>query len=127
MCGKVLQKVHSLHKKMDPIFGRYLDKVPQAFGLPTVDELGTNMGGDPTIDGVAVSQEKYDREMASRAGTTATVPDAAPSMASDDVQAARDAERKRKAAIAGQGSTILTGSLGVTGSASTGKKTLLGA
>lgn len=127
MCGKVLQKVHKLHKTMDPIFGRYLDKIPQSFGLQTVDEIGAGMGGDPTIDGVAVSQEKYEREMAAKIGSTAVTPDAAPSMASEDVQAAREAERKRKALLAGQGSTILTGSGGVTGQASTGKKTLLGA
>lgn len=123
MCGKVLQKVHKLHKKMDPIGGKYLDKIPQAVGLQTVDEIGEGMGGDPTIDGQAVSQSKFDAHIANQVGSVAAAPDA-PTEVDAGVLAAREDERRRRAAAAGQNSTILTGGLG---SANTGQKTLLGA
>lgn len=48
-----------------------------------------------------------------------------PTLAGDDVSAAREAERKRKLALSGQNSTILTGAGGVTGT-TTGGKSLLG-
>jgi len=51
---------------------------------------------------------------------------AAPSTSSDSVQAAVEAERKRRLAASGQGGTILTGATGVLGNANTSQKTLLG-
>jgi hypothetical protein len=51
----------------------------------------------------------------------------APSTSSADVQAAADAERRRRALAAGQASTILTGGAGVSGSAPVSKPVLLGA
>ncbi|MBU0813035.1 MAG: hypothetical protein KJ755_21115 [Alphaproteobacteria bacterium] len=120
MCGKVLQKVHSLHKKLDPIGGKYLDAIPQSLGLPTVDELGAGMGGNPTIDGKAVSQSEYN---ASITGSV-VAPTEAPTEVDAGVLAARDDERRRRASAAGQSSTILSSNLG---SAPTGRKTLLGA
>lgn len=125
MCGKVLQKVNRLHKKMDPLFGDQIDKVPQMLGLPTVDELGTGMGGDPTINGVAVSKEKYAEYLQGQVSGS-EAPDA-PTEVDSGVLAARDDEKRRRLAAGGQGSTVLTGSSGVTGGANVGRKTLLGA
>lgn len=48
-----------------------------------------------------------------------------PTMDSDAVSAAREAERQRRAQAAGQGSTILTGAAGLVGGSGSGK-TLLG-
>ena len=45
----------------------------------------------------------------------------------DAVLAAQDRERRRQAAASGRASTLLTGGSGVSGSATTGAKTLLGA
>jgi hypothetical protein len=56
----------------------------------------------------------------------APVVQAAPSTNSADVQAAADAERRRRALAAGQSSTILTGGSGVSGSAPVSKPVLLG-
>ena len=119
MCGKVLQKVHNLHRKLDPIGGKYLDKIPQSLGLPTVDELGAGMGGNPTINGLAVSQSEYN---ASITGSVAA-PAEAPTEVDAGVLSARADERRRRLASSGQNSTILSSNLG---SAPTGRKTLLG-
>lgn len=54
-----------------------------------------------------------------------TKPTSAPTMDSEAVSAAREAERKRRAAASGQSSTILTGPSGLAGGGS-GGKTLLG-
>jgi len=54
-------------------------------------------------------------------------PEAPPTAQDADVVAARADENRRRLAAQGQGSTILTGSLGVQGQANTGKKTVLGA
>lgn len=54
-------------------------------------------------------------------------PDPAPTEVDPAVSAAREDERRRRAAAAGQRSTILTGAGGLTQSAQTGQKTLLGA
>jgi hypothetical protein len=54
-------------------------------------------------------------------------PGAAPTAQSPDVLAAREDEKKRRALAAGQNSTILTGPEGLSGAATTGQKTLLGA
>ncbi len=57
-------------------------------------------------------------------------PEPAPSMADPSVREAREAQKKRAAAMAGYASTIATGGLGVSGPASTTDargKTMLGA
>lgn len=54
-------------------------------------------------------------------------PDPAATAVDPGVSAAREDERRRRAASAGQSSTILTGAGGLTQSAQTGQKTLLGA
>ncbi len=57
-------------------------------------------------------------------------PEPAPSMADPAVREAREAQKKRAAAMAGYASTIATGGLGVIGAASTTAspgKTILGA
>ncbi len=56
-----------------------------------------------------------------------TPPAEAPKQADPAVQQARSDERRRAANAQGAASTILTGGQGVTGAASTTKKTLLGA
>ena len=60
-----------------------------------------------------------------RAAMAASAPGNAPTMADAGVQAAREAEKKRRAAMAGQTSTILTGANGLSGGGN-GGKTLLG-
>jgi len=61
------------------------------------------------------------------APTQAKAPGSDKTQAEYDVNRARDAERRRAGLRQGQSNTILTGSLGVSGSASTNRKTLLGA
>ena len=59
-----------------------------------------------------------------------SAPDPVPSMVDPSVREARDAQKKRAAAMAGYASTIATGGLGLTGVASTTAsrgKTMLGA
>ncbi|WP_225182155.1 hypothetical protein [Pectobacterium aroidearum] len=51
---------------------------------------------------------------------------AAPQEQDAAVVSSRDDETRRRRAAAGRNSTLLTGAQGVTGSASTGSKTLLG-
>jgi hypothetical protein len=51
----------------------------------------------------------------------------APTEVDPGVTQAREDERKRRAAAAGAGSTILTGASGLNTAAQTGQKTLLGA
>jgi hypothetical protein len=120
MCGKALQKVHKFHEKVfDPIGGKFYDKIPQALGLPTVDEIGAGMGGDPTIDGQAVSQSEYNRSIAG----SVVAPIEAPTEVDSGVLAAREDERRRRLAASGQSSTILSSNLGA---APVGHKTLLG-
>lgn len=60
----------------------------------------------------------------SEPATSVTAPAAAPTMADVDVQAAREAARKRQAMMAGQGGTVLTAPGGLSGTA--GGKTVLG-
>lgn len=57
-------------------------------------------------------------------------PNALPAVATEQdpaVQAALDADRKRRAAAGGMSSTMLTGGAGLTAPATTAPKTLLGA
>lgn len=100
MCGKSIIK--SIHKISDP-----LDLFKKA-GLPT------------SLDMIQ-DEPKAAAAIAESAGSTA-----APTTSSDSVQSAVEAERKRRLAQSGQSGTILTGSSGVLGNASTSQKTLLG-
>lgn len=54
-------------------------------------------------------------------------PDAPPTAQDADVLAARESEKRRRLQASGQGGTVLTGSLGLSGAAPTAKKTVLGA
>jgi hypothetical protein len=56
-----------------------------------------------------------------------SAPDSAPTAQDPAALAARDDEKRRRLAASGQGSTVLTGSLGLSGAAPTAKKTVLGA
>ncbi|MCY1444475.1 hypothetical protein D9M71_609480 [compost metagenome] len=105
MCSKNITKVV---KKLDPLMGG--DKVLDKLGLPSL--MGEKNGVMATPE-VAT---------ATAAGTS--VPAATTS--SDSVQAALEAERRRRLAASGQNSTILTGNTGVLGNANTSQKTLLG-
>ncbi len=68
-----------------------------------------------------------DSMKAPNAPVAPTPPDPAATAVDPGVSAAREDERRRRAAAAGQSSTILTGAGGLTQSAQTGQKTLLGA
>lgn len=54
-------------------------------------------------------------------------PDAPPTAQDPNVLDAREDEKRRRLAANGQGGTVLTGSLGLSGAAPTAKKTVLGA
>lgn len=69
----------------------------------------------------ANEQAEKDREAMKGAA-----PGSAPNLGDAEVQAAREAERKRKGALYGSGSTVLTGAGGLSGSNPNGGKTLLG-
>lgn len=60
-----------------------------------------------------------------QSGSTVTAPATTPTAVDADVQAARDATRKRQAAASGLSSTVLTSASGLSGGGS-GLKTLLG-
>lgn len=109
MCGSAIQKVTSVIKKIDPLRGG--DVILDKLGLPNLMGDKEGMLNDPAVATPGAA-----------AGSTA----AAPTTNSDSVQAAVEAERKRRLAQSGQGSTILTGSSGLLGSANTSQKTLLG-
>lgn len=111
MCGKkLLNKV----LKLDPLRGG--DVILEGLGLPNLTGENTGMLGK-------ADREKAAAEAAAGSTVSTTV---APTTSSDSVQAAVEAERKRRLAQSGQNGTILTGSSGVLGGASTGQKTLLG-
>ena len=115
MCGSSLKKLVNKVAKLDPLRGG--DVVLEGLGLP-------NMFGEQTGMFNKAEREKAAAEAASGSGSNANP--AAPTTSSDSVQAAVEAERKRRLAQSGQGSTILTGSSGLLGNASTSQKTLLG-
>ena len=114
-CGSSLKKLVNKVAKLDPLRGG--DVVLEGLGLP-------NMFGEQTGMFNKAEREKAAAEAASGSGSTANP--AAPTTSSDSVQAAVEAERKRRLAQSGQGSTILTGSSGLLGNANTSQKTLLG-
>lgn len=94
-------------KKLDPLQGG--DVILDKLGLPSLtgSEFGLLNGPEAV------------------AGSTVTAPAATPTAVDADVQAARDAARKRQAAASGLSSTVLTSSSGLSGGGS-GLKTLLG-
>lgn len=115
MCGKSIKNLVNKVVKLDPLRGG--DVLLEGMGLP-------NMFGENTGMFNKAEREKAAAEAASGSGTSAST--AAPTTSSDSVQAAVDAERKRRLAQSGQNGTILTGSSGVLGNANTSQKTLLG-
>ena len=115
MCGKSIKNLVNKVVKLDPLRGG--DVILEGMGLP-------NMFGENTGMFNKAEREKAAAEAASGSGTSANP--AAPTTSSDSVQAAVEAERKRRLAQSGQNGTILTGSTGVLGNANTSQKTLLG-
>lgn len=115
MCGKSIKNLVNKVVKLDPLRGG--DVILEGMGLP-------NMFGENTGMFNKAEREKAAAEAVSGSGTSANP--AAPTTSSDSVQAAVEAERKRRLAQSGQNGTILTGSSGVLGNANTSQKTLLG-
>ncbi|WP_058545810.1 hypothetical protein [Pseudomonas fluorescens] len=115
MCGKKIKKLMNKVIDLDPLRGG--DVILEGMGLP-------NLTGENTGFLNKAEREKAAAEAASGSGTS--VNPAAPTTSSDSVQAAIDAERRRRLAQSGQNGTILTGASGLLGGANTGQKTLLG-
>ena len=115
MCGSGIKKLVNKVVKLDPLRGG--DVLLEGMGLP-------NMFGENTGMFNKAEREKAAAEAASGSGSTANP--TAPTTSSDSVQAAVDAERRRRLSQSGQNGTILTGSSGVLGNANTSQKTLLG-
>lgn len=91
-------------------------KILDPLGLPDpLDVFGEK------ADAAAKALKDQEAQAAALAASQST----SPTLAGDDVAAAREAERQRKLALSGQSSTILTGAQGLTG-ATSGGKTLLG-
>lgn len=109
MCGSSLGGITKIIKKIDPLRGG--DVILDKLGLPSL--MGDKQG---------LLNEPAAPTAAEAVGSTA----AAPTTSSDSVQAAVEAERKRRLAQSGQNGTILTGASGVLGNANTSQKTLLG-
>lgn len=117
MCGKKIKKLVNKVVDLDPLRGG--DVILEGFGLPNL--TGENTGMLNKAD-----REKAAAEAAAEASGSTTAPTTAPTTSSDSVQAAVDAERRRRLAQSGQNGTILTGASGVLGGANTSNKTLLG-
>lgn len=97
--------------------GKNIRKIMDPLGLP--DPL------DVYGEKAAAAQKNANEQAALDRAAVATSATNSPTLGGDDVAAAREAERQRKLALAGQNSTILTGAGGLAGSTS-GGKTLLG-
>lgn len=97
--------------------GKGLKSVMDPLGLP--DPL------DAWGEKAAAAQKNANEQAALDRAAVATSATNTPTLGSDDVTAAREAERQRKLALAGQNSTILTSTSGATDT-TTGTKTLLG-
>jgi hypothetical protein len=115
MCGKKIKKLMNKVIDLDPLRGG--DVILEGMGLP-------NLTGENTGFLNKAERDKAAAEAMTGSGTTANP--AAPTTSSDSVQAAIDAERRRRLAQSGQNGTILTGASGLLGGANTGQKTLLG-
>lgn len=116
MCGSGIKKIVNKVVNLDPLRGG--DVILEGMGLP-------NMFGENTGMFNKAEREKAAAKAAAEAAGSVAGP-AAATTSSDSVQAAVDAERRRRLAQSGQGGTILTGSSGVLGNANTSQKTLLG-
>lgn len=90
-----------------------------------MDPLGLPDPMDIYGEKAAAAQKNANEQAALDRAAVATTATNTPTLGGDDVSAAREAERQRKLALAGQNSTILTGAGGLAGSTS-GGKTLLG-
>lgn len=118
MCGKKIKKLMNKAIDLDPLRGG--DVILEGMGLPNL--TGENTG---FLNKAEREKAAAEAEAAGASGST-TAATTAPTTSSDSVQAAIDAERRRRQAQSGNNSTILTGSSGVLGNASTSQKTLLG-
>lgn len=98
--------------------GKSLKKIADPLGLPDPMDLWGEKAAKAQKD--AKDQAELDRKAIQDSQTSE------PTLASSDVAAAREAERQRKLAIAGQSGTILTSSSGAAPQ-NAGVKTLLGA
>ncbi|WP_434569169.1 hypothetical protein [Pseudomonas sp. Z3-8] len=114
MCGKSIKKLMNKAIDLDPLRGG--DVILEGMGLP-------NLTGENTGFLNKAERDKAAAEAMTGSTTTSTT---APTTSSDSVQAAIDAERRRRLAQSGQNGTILTGASGVLGNANTSQKTLLG-
>lgn len=117
MCGKKIKKLMNKVIDIDPLRGG--DVILEGMGLPNL--TGENTGMLNKAD-----REKAAAEAAASASGSSVAPTTAPTTSSDAVQAAVDAERRRRLSQSGQNGTILTGASGVLGGANTNQKTLLG-
>lgn len=97
--------------------GKKIRKFMDPLGLP--DPL------DVYGEKAAAAQKNANEQAALDRAAISTNSSSAPTLGGADVEAAREAERQRKAALAGQNSTILTGAAGLGGTTG-GGKTLLG-
>lgn len=116
MCGNGIKKLVNKVVALDPLRGG--DVILEGMGLPNM--FGENTG----MFNKAEREKKAAKDAAEAAGSVAGP--AAATTSSDSVQAAVDAERKRRLAQSGQNGTVLTGASGVAGNANTSQKTLLG-
>lgn len=114
MCGKSIKKLMNKAIDLDPLRGG--DVILEGMGLPNL--TGENTG--------FLGKADREKEAAKAAAGSVTSTATAPTTSSDSVQAAVDAERRRRLAQSGQNGTILTGSSGLLGGANTSTKTLLG-
>ncbi|WP_223513956.1 hypothetical protein [Pseudomonas sp. GL-R-26] len=114
MCGKSIKKLMNKAIDLDPLRGG--DVILEGMGLPNL--TGENTG--------FLNKAEREKEAAKAAAGSVTSTTTAPTTSSDSVQAAVDAERRRRLAQSGQNGTILTGSSGLMGGANTSQKTLLG-
>lgn len=118
MCGKSIKKLMNKVIDLDPLRGG--DVILEGLGLPNLTGENTGMLGKADREKAAAEAAAEAAGSITSAGTTAAT------TSSDSVQAAVEAERKRRLAQSGQNGTILTGSSGVLGNANTSQKTLLG-
>lgn len=114
MCGKSIKKLMNKAIDLDPLRGG--DVILEGMGLPNL--TGENTG--------FLNKAERDKAAAEAMTGSTTTTAAAPTTSSDSVQAAIDAERRRRLSQSGQNGTILTGASGVLGNANTSQKTLLG-
>jgi len=98
--------------------GKGLKKIADPLGLPDPMDLWGEKAAQAQKD--AKEQAQLDRD------AIAANKESTPTLAGEEVSAAREAERQRKLALSGQSGTILTGPSGATADNTAGIKTLLG-